>query len=122
MEKEDNIIYLGNLLINNINANTDLKKIKLLNEITKYKKNNDLKKQEELKKIDEYISKYNNPRILNNKKYDIYLKNREELYNKWYSSKNIKDLYELLALKTPDYIEIPDIYTYHTTYQKKSSV
>jgi len=120
--KEDNIIFLGNLLIDNINSNTDLKKIKLLNEITKYKNNKDIEKDKEMKQIDSYMNTYNKPRISNNKKYETYFKEREILYNKWYISKNIKDLYELLALKSPEYVEIPEIYTYHKTYQKCSSV
>ena len=83
-------IYLGNLLIDNINSNTDLKKIKLLTEITKYRKNNNNKKRLELMLIDEYDIKYNKPRLLNNINYDEYVKQRLELYNKWYSTKNIK--------------------------------
>jgi hypothetical protein len=114
-------IYLGNLLIDNINSNTDLKKIKLLTEITKYRKNNNNKKRLELMLIDEYDIKYNKPRLLNNINYDEYVKQRLELYNKWYSTKNIKDLYDLLALKAPDYAEIPDIYTFHKNYYRRSS-
>lgn len=120
--KEDNIIYLGNLIINNINSNTDMNKIKLLNELTNYRKKKDILEQKKQYNIDIYNDTYDKPRKLNNKKYETYFKERELLYNKWILSKNVKDLYDLLALKSPIYNEIPDIYTYHKNYQTKSSV
>ena len=120
MEKEDIIKYLGNILIDNINISTDLKKIKLLTEINNYRKIKNKNKDIEMKKLEIYKDKYEKHRVINNNNYDIYVQQREILYNKWLSTKNIKDLYNLLELKKPDYDEIPDIYTYQTNYNKSS--
>jgi len=73
---------------------------------------------EELASIDMYKkelykTKYENPRNENNMKYSLYLKERQELVNKWNNDKNSQaKLLDILNYKRPVLEEIEDIYTY----------
>ena len=108
---------IGYLLIDNINQKNDSNKLKLFDKINKF---NNLKKEAERKRYENkeyYIAKYQEPRILNNENYLNYLEQKQFLYNKWVETKNIKDLYDFISLKTPEYIEVPDVYTSQFDYK-----
>jgi len=101
---------IGFILIDNINNKIDLDKIKLMNEIQKYNKDKKLINDLRNKKMEEYNKKYEVPRKTNRDNYDIYINNYNKKYKKWSETNNIKDLYELVSIKKPDLIEVPEIY------------
>jgi len=60
-----------------------------------------------------YKTKYENPRNENQMKYDIYLKERNELVNKWKQDINSRaKLLDILNFKRPELEEVEDIYSY----------
>jgi hypothetical protein len=106
------ITEIGYVLIDNIiNIKNDNNKTKLLSDVKTFNMNIMENNEQIIKNRNKYSTKYDIPRQKNNDNYDKYLKNKEILYNKWKQSKTIKDLYSLLELKRPEYIEIEDIYT-----------
>jgi hypothetical protein len=110
------ILDIGYILIDNINSKTDLNKMKLINAIETYKKEIKEKKKIEIELINKYKNNYENKRNNNNDNYNQYLRENKLLFDKWNKSKTIKDLYEYISLKTPEYEEIEDIYTIRPIY------
>jgi hypothetical protein len=110
-EPEKTIFDIGYILIENINTTTDLNKIKLLSMTGTYNKNFNKRKQDIIKNTNEYKTKYETLRQNNIDNYNKYLREKDILFTKWKQSQNIKDLYQLISIKTPEYIDIPDIYT-----------
>jgi hypothetical protein len=108
---EKTIFDIGYILIDNLITTTDINKTKLLSATGTYNKKLDEQKNERIKKTNEYKNKYETPRRNNIDNYNKYLRNKEILYTKWTNTKHIKDLYELISMKTPEYIEVSDIYT-----------
>lgn len=102
---------IGFILIDNINNKLDLDKIKLMNAIDKYNKDKKIISDLEMKKMEKYKNLYENPRKTNEENYEKYLSNYKKKYNKWIETKNIKDLYELVSIKKPELIDVPEIYT-----------
>lgn len=107
------LIDIGYILIDNIiNIKNDTNKTKLLSSVKNHNKHISDKKEELIEKQNIYINDYETPRKNNIDNYNKYLRNKEFLYDKWKTSKAVKDLYELISLKQPEYIEIPnDIYS-----------
>lgn len=107
------LIDIGYILIDNIiNIKNDTNKTKLLSSVKNHNKHISDKKEELIEKRNIYINDYETPRKNNIDNYNKYLRNKEFLYDKWKKSKTVKDLYELISLKQPEYIEIPiDIYS-----------
>lgn len=113
-EEEDRKIFeFGYILIDNLNTTTDINKTKLLSASGTYNKKLNEQKEDRIKKTNEYKNKYETPRKNNIDNYDKYLRNKDILYKKWKNTNHIKDLYELISIKTPEYIDVPDIYTIH---------
>jgi hypothetical protein len=102
---------IGFILIDNINNKLDLDKVKLMNEIQKYNKNKKLINDLRIDEIEKYNKIYELPRKTNKDNYEIYINNYNKKYKKWSETNNIKDLYELVSIKKPDFIEVPEIYT-----------
>ncbi len=102
---------IGFLLIDNINSKTDINKIKLISSIANYKKELEKQKEKEKEKYNKYYAKYESKRKNNNSKYDKYLKENNQLLQKWQKTKKTKDLYDYLLLNKPDLEEVEDIYT-----------
>jgi Zn-dependent M32 family carboxypeptidase len=102
---------IGFILIDNINNKLDLDKVKLMNEIQKYNKDKKLMNELRSRKIEEYNKKYEQSRKTNQDNYNLYLTNYNKKYKKWTETNNIKDLYELVSVKKPDLIEVPEIYS-----------
>ena len=116
------IIDIGHILIDNvINIKTDSNKIKLLSSLKDHNKDISEKKEEIISKTNIYMTKYELPRKNNNDNYDKYLRTKELLFNKWQKSKKVKDLYDLISLQQPEYIDVPDIYTIYTPILKLNS-
>jgi hypothetical protein len=106
------IIDIGHLLIDNIiNIKIDSNKIKLLSSLKDHNKYISDKNQEIIINTNIYKTKYEMPRKNNNDNYDKFLRTKEQLFNKWNKSKKVKDLYDLISLQQPEYIDVPDIYT-----------
>ena len=64
-------------------------------------------------KKEAYKTKYENPRIENNLKYDLYLRERKKLVNKWNTNKkSLALMLDIINFKRPELEEIPEIYTY----------
>jgi hypothetical protein len=106
------IIDIGHILIDNIiNIKIDSNKIKLLSALKNHNKDISDMNEEIIKNRNMYITKYEIPRKNNNDNYDKFLRTKELLFNKWKKSKKVKDLYDLISLHQPEYIDIPDIYT-----------
>jgi hypothetical protein len=109
---KSSLFDIGYILIDNvINIKNDSNKIKLLAAIKNHNKDIMEKKEKTIEKQNTYTIKYDTPRKNNIDNYHKYLRNKEVLYNKWNKSKAVKDLYELISLQRPEYIEVPDIYT-----------
>ena len=110
------ILDIGHILIDNvINIKNDSNKIKLLSVLKNHNKDILDKNEDIIKRTNIYITKYDMPRKNNNTNYDKFLRTKGLLFNKWKQSKKVKDLYELISLQQPEYIEIPDIYTIYAT-------
>ena len=110
------IIDIGHILIDNvINIKTDSNKIKLITALKYHNKDILDKKEEIIKKTNIYTTKYDMPRKDNINNYDKFLRTKELLFNKWKQSKKVKDLYNLISLQQPEYIEVPEIYTIYET-------
>ena len=106
------ITDIGYVLIDNIiNIKNDNNKIKLLSDVKNFNKNIMENNEKIIKNRNIYSMDYDMKRQKNNDNYDKYLKDKEILYNKWKKSKAVKDLYLLIGLKRPEYIEVDDIYT-----------
>lgn len=109
------IIDIGHILIDNIiNIKTDSNKIKLLSSLKDHNKDISDMNDDIIKNINIYKTNYEIPRKNNNDNYDKFLRTKEQLFNKWQKSKKVKDLYDLISLQQPEYIDIPDIYTIYT--------
>jgi hypothetical protein len=109
------IIDIGHILIDNvINIKTDSNKIKLLSSLKNHNKYISDKNEEIIKNTNIYKTKYETPRKNNNDNYDKFLRTKEQLFNKWNKSKKVKDLYDLISLQQPEYIDVPNIYTIYT--------
>ena len=52
--------------------------------------------------------------LLEDKCICVFVLDKEQLFNKWNKSKKVKDLYDLISLQQPEYIDVPDIYTIYT--------
>ena len=117
------LIDIGYILIDNIiNIKNDTNKTKLLSAVKNHNKHISDKKEELIEKQNIYINDYETPRKKNIDNYNKYLRNKEILYNKWKTSKAVKDLYELISLKQPEYTEIPnDIYSVSVMKKKKTN-
>lgn len=102
---------IGYILIDNINNKNNLNKDKLLSAVNLFNKELEKKNEYEIKRRNEYNIKYDIPRKNNMDNYDKYIKDKNILYDKWNTSKNIKDLYELLSLNKPIIKDVEDIYT-----------
>ena len=102
---------IGYLLIDNINTKNNSNKDKLLSAVNKFNKELQKKQEYEIKRRNEYNIKYDTPRKNNIDNYNKYINDKKILYDKWDTSKNIKDLYELLSLNKPIIKDVDDIYT-----------
>jgi hypothetical protein len=105
------IFNIGYLLIDNINSNTDLNKIKLMSSVGSYKKEIENKRKIELEKKNKYMNLYENKRMRNKELYDKYMNENKILFDKWKKNNKPKDLYEYISHKKPDLEEVDDIYT-----------
>ena len=115
---------VGFSLLNYIDNSDDLSaKATLLKLLNDHKDNKNKENDELIKATTLYNVKYEQPRNENNINYNIYYNQREELYNKWKESNELKDLIELVNLLPPDMKHVPDIYTYtfniKTNFSKK---
>ena len=64
-------------------------------------------------KKEAYKTKYENPRIENNLKYDLYLRERKKLVNEWKTDKkSLALMLNFINFKRPELEDIPEIYTY----------
>lgn len=107
---------IGYILIDNIiNVKNDNNKTKLLAAIKIHNKDINDTKQEIIKRRNIYLNKYDIHRKNNIDNYDKYLMQKKVLFDKWKQSNKVKDLYDLISLQQPEYIEVNDIYTIYET-------
>jgi hypothetical protein len=87
--------------------------------LNKFKEENKKNKDDEISKSTEYNVKYEQPRIEQYETYNKFLIQRQELYNLWKNTESDKDLYELIKIQRPKFIDIPHIYTYNYIRSKR---
>ena len=94
--------------INNTNPNA---KKELLTKCDNHRILLNQQKEKENKKKEYYINKFENIRYESNLLYQEYLYNRKILYDKWYNSRSLIDLQNLVDYKYPNIQIVPEIYT-----------
>ena len=107
------IIDITMKLFDYIDNDTKENKGKLLSLLKEYKDNNKENEDKIIEAKENYNTNIKQHRLNQIDQYESYHFERNQLYIKWKKSKQYKDLLELVNFLPPEFVEIPEIYTYN---------